>query len=345
MNQLVTKSIIILIIVSALSNSLVAQQKNDSLRIIKEALQLIKLPEPIFDKPFKITPSSKDIEDLGFEQINKAENIKFMMSDGIQIAAQKYVFESNKTVILVHGVLSSSYTFNKMAGLLRKSLQAKVIAIDLRGHGMSGGKPGDISTPNQYTKDLDAIINNIKNQRPTQKIILAGHSIGGGIVLKHVETFPKTKVQAYVLFAPNLGATSPTTSQKLDVTNNFIKTHLSRGLGLKMLNEFGIYNYDSLNVVFYNLPKQMPIHKYSYRSMKASYPTNFKEALKMIDVPLLTFVGSNDEAFIAEEYPIVMSAYSTGECFVIENETHNGIRHNKEAMKKIEVWAIKNKIQ
>jgi hypothetical protein len=108
-----------------------------------------------------------------------------------------------------------------------------------------------------------------------------------------------------------------------------------------MLNELGIYQYDSLKVVFYNLPKQMPISSYSYRSMNAIYPDNLSHTLKRIEAPLITLVGSKDEVFIAEEYPIVIKAYSTGDCFVIENETHNGIRHNEEAMIKIREWSTK----
>lgn len=340
MKHIIHKSLLVLFIVMSQLNF--GQSKTDSIRIVKEALKLIELPEPQFEKAFIPNPSPKDIEDLGFDQPNTSETIEFDMKDDVKIVAKKYALISNKTAILVHGVLASSYTYNKMSGLIREALQAEVITIDLRGHGASGGIPGDISKPNQYADDLEEIIKSIRLNKPNQKIILVGHSMGGGIVLRHAETFPETKIVGYVLFSPNLGMSSPTTSQKLDLNNNFVKSHLSRGLGLKMLNEYGIHQYDSLKVVFYNLPELMPIKSYSYRSMNAIYPDNLRHTLKTIESPLITVVGSKDEVFIAEEYPTVFKAYSSGNCIVIENETHSGIRHNEDAMNKIREWSMKN---
>jgi hypothetical protein len=151
-------------------------------------------------------------------------------------------------------------------------------------------------------------------------------------------------VEAYLLFAPNLGNNAPTTSQNLNLKNNFIKTHISRGLGLRLLNEYGIHQYDSLNVVFYNLPEQMPVKKYTYRSIEASYPKDLQNTLRKINNPLLVLVGSNDEAFIAKEYPAIINSYSDGECYIIESETHNGILHNQEVMNFIGNWAVKNNL-
>lgn len=332
----------LLVFLITCSQLIFGQAQTDSIRIINEALKLIELPEPQFDEPYTINPSPKDIEDLGFDQPNTSETIVFNMKDSVKIIGKKYPLISDKTVILVHGVLANSYTYNKTSGFIRDALQAEVISIDLRGHGASGGIPGDISKPNQYAEDLDEIIASVRSVKPNQNIILVGHSMGGGIVLRYAETYPSTKIDGYVLFAPNLGTSSPTTSQQIDLKNNFIKSHLSRGLGLKMLNEYGIHQYDSLKVVFYNLPKQMPIKSYSYRSMNAIYPNDLRQTLKSIASPLITLVGSKDEAFIAEEYPTVIKAYSNGDCFVIENETHNGIRHNEEAIRKIREWSIKN---
>jgi pimeloyl-ACP methyl ester carboxylesterase len=142
-----------------------------------------------------------------------------------------------------------------------------------------------------------------------------------------------------LLFAPNLGTNAPTTSQKLDIKNNFIKIHLSRGLGLRILNEYGIHDYDSMKVTFYNLPEQMPIKSYSYRSMEACVPKNYRETLRSIEKPLLVIAGSEDEAFIAKEYPLLVKAYSQGDCVIIEGETHN-----EKALKAVNERAVKSNL-
>lgn len=331
-----------IIAVLFLKNPTIAQTNSDSLSIVEQALTMVAFPEPEFKEAYVNTnPSTKAIADMGFDQPNKSVAVKFKMRDGATIHAEKYELESEKTIILVHGTLASSYTYNKMSGLLRESVGAEVITIDLRGHGQSQGTPGDISTLNQYAEDLEDVVHSIKNNRPAQKIILAGHSMGGGIVLRHKETFPGTDISAYILFAPNLGSNAPTTRTVLDLENNFIKSHLSRGLGIRMLNEFGIHKYDSLKVVFYNLPPQMPLRSYSYRSMQAAIPIDYKQALRSIDRPLIVLVGGANEAFIASEYVSLFSAYSKGECHLIQDETHNGIRHNGKAMELIGLWAEK----
>jgi hypothetical protein len=76
--------------------------------------------------------------------------------------------------------------------------------------------------------------------------------------------------------------------------------------------------------------------------MNAIYPENLRSTLKRIVAPFITLIGKEDEVFIAEEYPILIKSYSRGDCYLIKNETHNGIRHNEEAMNKIREWSIKN---
>jgi len=336
-----SRFLVILLVLIIFNTIGYSQQSNDSIRLINDALKMIQFPDPEFNSAFVPNMDEKAIEDMGFEQPNSSAVVTFKMRDGIKINAQKFEHDSNSTVLLLHGTLSSSYTYNKMSGLLREALQAKIIAVDLRGHGQSGGIPGDVTTLNQYAEDLEDLILAIKKENPKEVIILAGHSMGGGIVLRHAETFPETNIDAYLLFAPNLGNNAPTVSQELNLKSNFIKTHLSRGLGLRVLNEFGIHTYDSLNVVYYNLPEQMPIRSYSYRSMQASFPKDYRKALRSITKPMLVLVGANDEAFIAEEYPTLIKAYSTGDVFVAKGASHNGIRHNEKAMMKIKSW-IKN---
>jgi len=344
MKTILIKTIAVCILVFSGNKILYAETNADSIKAVNEALIMIQFPEPDFREPFQAKLTPKTIADMGFEQPNTSEVIQFKMRDGVQIHGQKYAHSSNKTILLLHGVLGSSYTFNKMAGLLREALQAEIIAIDIRGHGQSGGVPGDVSTLNQYAEDLEDIIKSINADNPDHKVILAGHSMGGGIILRHAETFPENQVDGYLLFAPNLGNNAPTTSQQIDLENNFLKVHLARGLGLRILNEYGIHHYDSLKVTFYNLPEQMPVKSYSYRSMEACVPKNYRETLRNIEKPLLVIVGSEDEAFIAEEYPPLVKVYSQGDCVIIEGETHNGIRHNEKALKAANEWAVKSNL-
>lgn len=315
-------------------------------RFKEEALQLINSPEPTF-KPFKFEPPSPQaIAEMGFEQVYQYAPVKFQMSDGKNLYARRFAQNSKTTIILIHGVLSNSFLMNKTAGLLRETMNAEVLAIDLRGHGQSEGKPGDVDFIDQYAADLAEIVKKIRQDKPKGKIILAGHSMGGGISLRFAQGKNFPKVDGYLLFAPLLGQNAPTIPQSATVsqTNDepFLKIHIQRIIGLKMLNSVGITEYNGLNVLFFNFPAETPLKSYSYRANESMSPVDYKAALKAIKKPLLVLVGSQDEAFIASAFESAVNLNSKGQVFIIEGVTHNGIRHSPEAMKIIKDWKQKN---
>lgn len=112
-----------------------------------------------------------------------------------------------------------------------------------------------------------------------------------------------------------------------------------------MLNAIGNAQYNNLPVLFFNLPESQPITAYSYRANESMSPVDYKEALHAINKPLLVVIGSNDEAFDAKRTTSAVIENSNGEAYVIENATHNGIRHNKKTMEVISDWANKQKLQ
>lgn len=321
----------------------------DTNKILEEGLNLINVPSPVFkpSKPIKL--DAKAIADMGFEQVYENEPVEYITRDGKKLIAQKYAKQSTATVLLLHGVLSGSYLMNKTAGLIRDAADAEVIALDLRGHGQSEGKPGDVDFIDQYAYDLEDVIKSIHASKPAGKIILAGHSLGGGIILRHALLQGSTDVDGYILLAPLLGQNSPTIPQEQEYSNTdssepFMKIHISRIIGLKMLNSIGNHQHDSLPVLFFNVPELSPIKNYSYRANESMSPEDYKSGLQAVKKPLIVCVGSADEAFSAAEFEKAVSKNSKGETFMIESETHNGIRHNTEVMKIITNWVNKHNL-
>ncbi len=319
-------------------------------QITDSALKLITLPEPTF-KPSK--PQEMDaaqIADMGFEQVYKNEPKKFIMRDGASLFARTFAKESNITIILLHGVLSNSYLYNKTAGLLRDAADAEVIALDFRGHGQSAGTPGDVSYIDQYADDVADVIAAIRKTKPNNKIIIAGHSMGGGVALRYAMKKDRPAVDGYCLFAPLLGHTAPTLpylnegwladqkNKPQDTKEPFMKIHVPRIIGLTMLNSIGIHTYDSLHTIFFNLPDEMPLKKYSSRSNISMAPDDYAKGLQAVNKPLLVLVGSDDEAFVASAFKPAVTSNSKGVVIVIEGASHNGIRHNDKAMKAVKEW-------
>ena len=311
--------------------------------MVMEAYKLINLPNPTF-KPYK--PSNSDtasMADMGIEQVYETKDHYFTTRDNKKIFAYNFPKKSRNTIILIHGVKSSAKEYNNMAGLLRESTQTEVFAIDLRGHGKSDGKGGDVDYINQYADDLNDIITAIRKKKPKGKILIAGHSMGGGVVLLQAMLKSKATVDGYILFAPLIGHDSPAFQQPASVNPNdsiepFMKIHVARIIGLKMFNEIGNHTNDSLPVLFFNLPVNMPSGKYTYRANMSMAPESYSEGLKAIMKPMLVLIGNKDEVFNAEAMKKAVTENSNGEVHIIDGATHNGIRNNPESYVIIKKW-------
>ena len=315
--------------------------KKDSLKTANEAFKMINKPEPVF-KPFQMPKmDSAQIADMGFDQVYKNQPTKYRMRDGKYLSAQKFSQVSNTTIVLLHGMLSSSFTMNRMAGMLQAATKAEIIAIDLRGHGGSDGTPGDVDYIDQYADDIEDIVTSIKKQKPGGRIIIAAHSMGGGIALRYAMKEFAPKVDGYILFAPLLGHNAPTLPKGSADTGsaaNFMKIDLMRIIGLRMYNSIDVHQYDNLPVLFFNLPKEMPFNKYTYRSNVSMAPDDYKCGLNAVGQPLLVIVGSKDEAFVASEFKPAVENNSKGRVIVINGATHDGVRRNVTAMDTVRVW-------
>ncbi len=92
--------------------------------------------------------------------------------------------------------------------------------------------------------------------------------------------------------------------------------------------------------MIFNLPPEFPTPGYSFRAMATTGTDDHALALAAVEVPLFVIVGSDDEAFIGEQYVPVITAHSDGIVVLVNGETHDGILHSKEAMDAIKDWLL-----
>jgi len=306
---------------------------------------LIALDEPQFKTQAAQEMTPEQIDDLGFEQRYNNSPATFIMRDDAILTAQYFEKDSDLTIVVLHGILSSSYMNNRFAGLMSLSANAQVYSLDLRGHGASSGLPGDVSYIGQYVDDVADVVASIKKDKPAGKIIVAGHSMGGGIALRYALKQNVPDIDGYLLFAPQLGEDSPTNvlaGKAKEQGQSFMAIHLARIIGLALLNAHGLNQWNDLPVLFFNLPAQMPVTQYTFRSSASMSPTDYKSALRSVDKPLLVLVGENDEAFNAAVYETQITTYSDGELHLIKGQTHNGVRHDSSAMNHVKKWIMAN---
>ncbi len=107
------------------------------------------------------------------------------------------------TIVLIHGWTCDHTFWDAQTAALKA--QYRVLAVDLPGHGRSGAAP-DYSM-GRFARAVNAVLEKEK----ARKAILAGHSMGGAVMLEFARLYPQ-KVQAIVAvdaFFPEPGASKP----------------------------------------------------------------------------------------------------------------------------------------
>ncbi|WP_342558731.1 2-succinyl-6-hydroxy-2,4-cyclohexadiene-1-carboxylate synthase [Metasolibacillus sp. FSL K6-0083] len=117
--------------------------------------------------------------------------------DGIKVHIRSWNDGASQTIVCLHGFTGSSNTWLPLAN----NLDARVIAIDLIGHGYTSA-PEDVK---HYTIDVQVeLLDKLFEQLNLQSIILLGYSLGGRIALSYAVRYPN-KVQQLILESASPG--------------------------------------------------------------------------------------------------------------------------------------------
>jgi len=101
---------------------------------------------------------------------------KFVTLNGLQIHYLDWGSAGNQPLILLHGIARTAHTFDHVAPHFARNYH--VIAVDMRGHGDSGWHPQGAYVVEDYTSDIEALIEQLK----LRNIVLWGASTGGRVV-------------------------------------------------------------------------------------------------------------------------------------------------------------------
>src|ERR1700712_24102 len=107
-------------------------------------------------------------------------------------------------VVLCHGYAEHARRYDHVARRFGES-ELAVYALDLRGHGRSGGKRVYLRNISEYTEDFHTLVGIAAAEYPELKIIVLGHSMGGGVVFAYGVEHPDDYA-AMVLSGPAVDA-------------------------------------------------------------------------------------------------------------------------------------------
>ncbi|MEM9840861.1 MAG: alpha/beta fold hydrolase [Pseudomonadota bacterium] len=236
--------------------------------------------------------------------------------DGVELSFRRYSSANPNAplVVMIHGSGLHSGQLEHLATALAADGAADVLVPDLRGHGPTPDRRGDIAYIGQLEDDLAALID--AHARPGQEVVLLGHSSGGGLVARFSGGAHGAMADRAILLAPYLGHDAPTTRPK---AGGWAHPLLRRYIGLEILTGFGVTAFNGLTVVQLNVPEPLQTgpeaaamtSSYSYR-LNTSYHPRPDLGADLASLPdVLLIAGAQDEAFVANLYQPTMEAFTT----------------------------------
>ena len=298
----------------------------------------------IFGVPGKdVTPrNDMRFDELILDYTGLPSFLKYRTRDDNLLSYRYYPAASDTSLILLHGAgWHSRYLFPLADDISERNL-AKVFTPDLRGHGHTPKKRGDISYIGQYEDDLADLISEINEKHHPRTIIVGGHSSGGGLALRFGGSRHGHLANAYLLLAPYLAYNAPTVREN---SGGWARPYTGRIIGLSMLNNIGIDWFNYLDAISFNLPKAYrdgtETLTYSYRLNTALAPEDYQHDLETIRQPMKVIVGEEDNAFDAGQYKPTISPLTNADISILPGVSHMGVIVGEDVRTVVADWLKK----
>ncbi len=258
--------------------------------------------------------------------------------DGAALPYRHYPADTDDVLILLHGSGYHSRYLLPLARFISENNFAQVVTPDLRGHGERPQIRGDIAYIRQYEDDLADLIAHIRQTNPAGRILMGGHSSGGGLALRFAGSQYGDEIAAYLLLAPYIAYNAPT----IRPDAGWATVHTGRIIGLTMLNNVGVRVFNDLPVIDFQMPESArdgsETLQYSFRLNTGYAPENYKKALASIQQPFLLLVGAEDELFYAAQYAPLLAEYTQADVVVIDGLAHMDIAVSDQTHRFLREW-------
>jgi len=232
---------------------------------------------------------------------------RYSARDGADLGFRRWESgrEDLPLIVAVHGSGWHGQQFSTLGAALARQGLGDVIAPDLRGHGHNPERRGDVDYIGQFEDDLADLI--AQQVRPGQRVVMLGHSSGGGLVIRFAGGAHGDLLSGAVLLAPFVQHDAPTMRTG---SGGWARVMTRRIIGLSMLNMVGITGLNHLPILQFRFPSTVldgPLgdtatRAYSFR-LNASYAPRRDWQSDIAALPdFLLLVGDHDEAFVADAF-------------------------------------------
>lgn len=296
--------------------------------------------------------------------------------DGLKLAVHDWVpddwSEDGALVLLIPGSSAYAELYAVLGEELAKAgVRARII--DVRGHGRSTcadpsiagedcgappeggypyaddgrywvGKPGDSLDANQIIRDLGRHVAALRESFPQARLVLAGHSSGGGVVSRYVEHGGLSTVDAVALIAPFNHADQPQNNDQSErlcpdqAGSPYAQLDLG-ALGDALRGNTHRYVLDLVKDEAYQAP--LDTQRYTYTTMLGMATTDAEGFLQAFATPTLWIAGRADALFDLERSRAQLDAMPGGGPFVeVLDTSHIGLTWSPNVARELARWAL-----
>jgi alpha-beta hydrolase superfamily lysophospholipase len=260
--------------------------------------------------------------------------------DGTSLAARVYEGSGDVVVVAIHGSSGRGRYFHPLATHLSEKAHVTVYALDLRGHGESGGRRGDVDYIGQLEDDLADVLTAIRRDRAHARIVLLGHSAGGGLIVRYAGRAAPPDANGYVLLAPYLGPTAP--AMKPDA-GGWARADMPKIRELAEALRRGDTSGQEAIVLRFNQPAwladPLQVLAYSFRMIVSLSPhQDLARDLAALRQPLLVLAGTRDESFFADRYESTIGPRAGATFTVLDGVTHLGLVVSPRTAEAVAAW-------
>ena len=283
---------------------------------------------------------------LRFQEIARSvkappEADSYPVRDGGSLPVRHYASSGEDVLIVLHGSGYHSLYLGALGYPIAESGRAHVYTPDLRGHGVSPERRGDVDHIDQMEEDLADLVTWVRGRHPGGRVFVSGHSSGGGLALRFAGGDHAAGIDGLILLAPYLSHDAPTLAS--NQVGGWARPKIARIVFLSILNGFGIHALDDTVTIEFEMPE--PVRDgtetlaYTHRLNVGFAPRDWRADLAAAPGPILVLVGSEDEAFLADRFPdAIHSGAPEALVELVEGATHLGLPGDPRTADRIQEW-------
>lgn len=129
-------------------------------------------------------------------------NAFILSQDGLKLNLHHWeTANPTKVLCIIHGLGEHGGRYSEMAKVFNAA-DCAVLAIDVRGHGLSDGKRGYTPSYEILLLDIEELLKAARAEYPDLPMTLFGHSMGGNLVANFVKTKTTSELSGFILSSP-----------------------------------------------------------------------------------------------------------------------------------------------